>query len=158
VRGAIPLLDVGALLGRRRNDGVAQVTDGTAATRAPSASVLIVNSSEVERTTLAGLLGDASYRTLSVQSAGEALEAAQDCDVDLVLCDLRLPEMNAQQFAELKSRSDRFAKVPVLLVLSHVGEQSHLVVQQLGAAGFVRAPIQREELMNVVQRLLEGSG
>ena len=78
--------------------------------------------------------------------------------MDLVLCDLRLPEMNAQQFAELKSRSDRFAEVPMLLVLSHVGEQSHLVVQQLGATDFVRAPIQREELMNVVQRLLEGSG
>jgi len=77
--------------------------------------------------------------------------------VDLLICDLRLPEMNAQRIAERRRRSGRHATIPVLLVLAHAGEQSHLVVQQLGAADFIRAPVQGEELTAIVQRLMEGS-
>ncbi len=156
VRGAVPVLDIGSLLGSRR-PGSAAPSEPPDDTSKQAASILVVNSSEVERGTLAGLLGDASYRTLAVQSAEDALEALQHGAADLLLCDLRLPEMNAQRLAELRKRSDRLAEVPILLVLSHAGEQSHLVVQQLGASGFVRSPIERDELLNVVNRLVGGS-
>jgi CheY-like chemotaxis protein len=154
LRGVVPVLDIGALLGRRRNPSVTQRNDSAENTRPQAASVLVVNSSEMERLTLVRMLGDASYKTSSVQSAEEALTVLQERSVDLVLCDLRLPEMNAQRIAELRSHSDRLADVSILLVLSHAGEQSPVVVQQLGASDFVRSPIQREELMNAVQRLL----
>ena len=154
IRGALPLLDVGSLLGRGRSGKAVRSSDRGEDASTQAASILIVNSSEGERATLAGLLGDASYRTLSVQSAEEALEALQDHTVDLLLCDLRLPEMNAQRIAELTNQSDRLADVPILLVLTHASEQSHLVVQQLGASGFIRSPIQQEELTNIVSRLL----
>lgn len=154
VRGVVPMLDVGALLGRRRNSGVSHRIDSTESVWPQVASVLVVNSSEMERLMLVEMLDDASYRTSSVQSAEEAFEFLQERSVDLVLCDLRLPEMNAQRFAEFRSRSDRLAHVPILLVLSHASEQSPLVVKQLGASDFVCSPIQREELTNVVQRLL----
>lgn len=156
-RGALPLLDVGALVGRRRNRETMRTPERSAQVGVQRASVLVVSSSDVERVTLTGVLDEASYRTHSVQSAEEALDVVQKDDVDLLLCDLRLPEMNAQRIAELRGRSSRLADVPMVLMLTHAGEQSHLVVQQLNASGFVRTPIQKEELMDVVQQVLGGS-
>ena len=87
-------------------------------------------------------------------SAEEAWRVLEQEIVDLVVCDLRLPEMNAQQLAERRRISGRFQDVPSLLVLTHAGEQSHLVVQQLGARAWVGSPIQDQEVLSAVQRLV----
>lgn len=146
--GELPLLDVGSLLGRKRAAG----QDSQAEAVAPAGgTVLVVNSSEVERNTITALLGQTDRRTLAVQSADEAWEMLGHEGVDLLICDLRLPEMNAQRLAELRRRTGKNRDVPVLLVLSHAGGQSHLVVRQLGAKDFVRSPIQRDELVRAVQ-------
>ena len=90
---------------------------------------------------------------LAVPAAEEAWNALGNQTVDLVVCDLRLPQMYAQQVCERLQRSAELARTPVVLVLSHVGEQSHLVVRQLGANAYVRSPVHREELLAVVRRL-----
>jgi CheY-like chemotaxis protein len=150
----LPLLDMGALLGRRRAVVAQRSENGDApATEEGITRALVVNSSELERVTLAGLLEESGWRCRAVQSAEEAWELLQKESVELLVCDLRLPEMNAQRIAELRRSTGRFADIPVVIVLSHAGEQSHLVVQQIGARDFVRSPIQREELMAIVQRL-----
>ncbi|MFQ5600984.1 MAG: response regulator [Candidatus Krumholzibacteriia bacterium] len=157
--GRWPLLDVGALLGRRAQTPAASTNSGGDQRAEPGTghTVLVVNSSEVERVTITGLLGEGAYRTVGVRSVDDAMDVLEKEPVDLLVCDLRLPEMNAQRIAEHRRRTSQFADIPVLLVLSHAGEQSHLVVQQLGAADFVRSPVQREELTTVVKRLTDGS-
>ena len=72
--------------------------------------------------------------------------------VDLMLCDLRLPEMNAQQVADRRRQNNRHTRVPMVLILAHAGEQSHLVVQQLGATAWVRSPVEREDLTGILER------
>jgi CheY-like chemotaxis protein len=151
------LLDVGALLGRRRL-GVVRTDNGDELRhRDGTARVLVVNSSELERVTLAGVLDEIDCRCHAVQSAEEAWEVLEKQGADLLMCDLRLPEMNAQRIAELRRNTGRFADIPVVIVLSHAGEQSHLVVQQVGARDFVRSPIQRDELVTIVKRLVTRS-
>ncbi len=149
---AVPLLDVGRLLGRRRSPEARPAASGATAAARGSARVLVVNSSQVERTTIAGLLVERPV--LAVQSAEAAWEVLEREPVGLLLCDLRLPEMNAQRLAELRRKTGRHGEVPILLVLSHAGEQSHLVVRQLGAENFVRSPIQRDELVTAVRQCL----
>lgn len=155
--GAMPFLHVGALLGRTQQAApvvqTAARTAPAAASRTAATTVLVVDSAEGERDTLRTLLGDQSCTVVAVQSAEEAWKALQHQPIDLVVCDLRLPEMNAQQIAERRRQSGEFAQVPMLLVLSHAGDQSHLVVQQLGARAFVRSPVQRDELLGMVKRL-----
>ncbi len=74
--------------------------------------------------------------------------------VDVMVCDLRLPEMNAQQLAERRRVTGRFQDLPTLLVLAHAGEQSHLVVQQLGAAAWISSPVADHDLLGAVERLV----
>jgi len=172
---SLELLDPGALLGRRqpaRPREEPQADDGTEAEEAPlfvtreateqsapkgTPTVLVVNSSEVEGTSLMHTLQGASFRAIATRTGAEALEILASESVDLMVCDLRLPEMNAQQISEHRKRTGEHADVPVLLVLSHVGDQGHLVAQQLGAADFVRSPVDQDEFVAVVKRLTDVS-
>lgn len=145
----LPVLDLSTLVGREgRRDGARAQSTRT---------ILVVTSPEAERTAIVGIVRGPETRALAQQSAEAAWEVMEREPVDLLICDLRLPEMNAQRIAELRRQTGRHTAIPVLLVLAHAGEQSHLVVQQLGAADFVRAPVQGEELAAIVQRLMEGS-
>jgi CheY-like chemotaxis protein len=155
-RGGFPLLHVGALLGRcaptesalrptGRGPGVRGDTSGPL-------RVVVVDSATQEREHLQALLTEAGHRVRAVQNADEAWKALESEPVDLLLCDLRLPEMNAQQIAERRRQSGSHVRVPMVLVLAHAGEQSHLVVQQLGANSWVQSPLVREEILDSVGR------
>jgi CheY-like chemotaxis protein len=156
--GIFPVLHVGALLGRcspaetvsPAPGGGAVVTSGT---NAPAA-VLVVDSAVGEREQLQGLLAEAGYGVRALQTASEAWRALEQQPADLLLCDLRLPEMNAQQIAELRRQTGRFGAMPLVLVLAHAGEQTHLVIQQLGAVAWVKSPLQREDVLRTVSRFV----
>lgn len=157
-QGIFPVLHVGALLGRC---APADVVPAAPAAVAPAASVkhdratvLVVDSAAAEREQLQELLGEAGYEVRALQTASEAWRTLEKQPADLVVCDLRLPEMNAQQIAELRRQTGRFARVPMVLVLAHAGEQTHLVLQQLGAAAWVKSPLQREDLLRVLGRFV----
>ncbi len=156
-RGIVPMLHVGALLGRC---GPAEVVPAPprapleeAAPRGP-VRVLLVVGAGAEREAVAAALALPGCTVRAVDTVDAAWTALEAESADLVVCDLRLPEMHAQQFAERRRVSGQFQEVPMLLVLSHAGEQSHLVVQQLGAAEWVRSPVDAAEILESVRRLV----
>ena len=168
--GTFPMLHVGNLLGRSAPPVAAPesrpaaepraATESRVATLVPEVeaqrprTVLVVDSSEVERENLAAVIAAVGHEVVAVQSSAEGWSVLESRPVDLVICDLRLPEMNAQQLSERRRVAAKFKQVPMLLILSHAGEQSHLVVQQLGATAWVRSPLQREDVSAAIARLV----
>ena len=156
--GTFPMLHVGNLLGRSAPPPAAAEPRPAPPAPEPETqrlrTVLVVDSSEIEREHLGTVVAEAGHQVVTVQSAAEAWSALESRPVDLVISDLRLPEMNAQQLAERRRVAAKFKQVPVLLILSHAGEQAHLVVQQLGATAWVRSPLQREDVVAAIARLV----
>jgi CheY-like chemotaxis protein len=154
--GIVPMLHVGALLGRC---GPADVVAARAPVPEASAAqgparVLVVVGATGERDAVQAALAGAGHEARIAKSADEAWRVLESEPVDVVICDLRLPEMNAQQFAEGRRISGRFLDVPMLLVLAHPGEQSHLVVQQLGAAAWIGSPVDDGALLVAIGQLV----
>ncbi len=156
--GTFPMLHVGNLLGRSAPQQAAAESRAPTPVPEPETqgprTVLVVDSSEIEREHLSTVIAEAGHDVVAVQSTAEAWSTLESRPVDLVICDLRLPEMNAQQLAERRRVAAKFKQVPVLLILSHAGEQAHLVVQQLGATAWVRSPLQREDVVAAIARLV----
>jgi CheY-like chemotaxis protein len=150
--GTYPLLHVGALLGRSSpaETPAAAPPPPAPAARRETGAVLVVDSAAAEREQIAAMLGRAGYAVKAVQTTDEAWALLETVPVELLLCDLRLPEMNAQQFAERRQHAGRHVDVPLVLVLAHAGEQSHLVVQQLGATAWLRSPVETADLLEIV--------
>ena len=75
--------------------------------------------------------------------------------VELIIMDLTLKQENGLDLIEsLKSR-DKFKDIPVLILTEHANVENVLRAKELGVVGYLRKPIQKDELIGRVKSLLE---
>jgi len=108
--------------------------------------VLIVDDHESNLLTLKGLLKDDGYKILVAKSGLSALEIAEKYQPDLILLDIKMPEMDGFEVCRrLKSSKETFA-IPVIF-LTVLNQTSDIVKGlELGAEDYVPRPFQASEL------------
>ncbi len=114
--------------------------------------LLVVEDEESTRTLYERFLFQKGFQTWGVADGVEALAALERYAVELVLLDLQLPRLDGLGFLEaIKDRPQR----PRVAVIT--GQSDRAVVArcaQLGVAEFLRKPVDLEELLRRVHRLL----
>jgi two-component system cell cycle response regulator len=115
------------------------------------AHVLIVDDSRLERE-LAREALDESCEITCAASGEEALEALRRGAVDLILSDLTMPGLSG---LELLARAQReHPGIDFVLLTGNASVESAVEALRMGAADYLRKPIQGEELAYVVERTL----
>lgn len=115
--------------------------------------ILVVDDTQSFRFMLKGYLDDAGYRTTCVSNAAEALALLAQEPIDLVLSDMVMPEMDGVGL--LRQIRSRFAPLPFVLVTAHGTVDSAVAAMKEGADDYLLKPLNWDELLLVVQRLLE---
>jgi HAMP domain-containing protein/signal transduction histidine kinase/DNA-binding response OmpR family regulator len=77
--------------------------------------LLIVEDNQIERQSIAALLGHEDIELVSVGTGGAALEAMLDKPFDCVVLDLRLPDMTGFELLEKVHAEPALAEVPVVI-------------------------------------------
>ena len=88
----------------------------------------------------------------SVKSAQQWLEANP---VDLVITDLKMPDMNGLEFLEWLR--GQWPDLPVILITGYSTIDNAIQALRLGASDFVKKPYDPESLVELVHRLLGGA-
>lgn len=60
----------------------------------PSATLLIIDDDDVVRASLAAYLDDSGFRVLQAGNGPQGMELFESEQPDLVICDLRMPQMD----------------------------------------------------------------
>ncbi|MFH1160403.1 MAG: hybrid sensor histidine kinase/response regulator [bacterium] len=109
--------------------------------------VLLVDDHESNIITLKGLLKDDGYKILTATSGKRALEIAESCQPDLILLDIKMPEMDGFEVCRrLKSTKETY-HIPVIF-LTVLNQTSDIVKGlELGAEDYVPKPFQAPELL-----------
>lgn len=119
-----------------------------------AATILIVDDEPHNRKLLEALLGAEDYRTRSVGSGEEALEAIAAAKPDLVLLDLMMPGMDGLTVCRTLKADAATGNIPVIMVTS-LGERSvRMAALDSGVEEFLTKPIDRRELSLRVRNLL----
>jgi DNA-binding NarL/FixJ family response regulator len=125
-------------------------------TRTGSARILIADDHDLVRDGLHRMLS----RTSELQVIGdasngrEAVEMCRRLNPDLVLMDVRMPEMDGLEATRaIKAEQPR---VTVLVVTTYENPDYLLEALKAGAAGYVLKDAPMERLINSVRRVLEG--
>jgi DNA-binding response OmpR family regulator len=95
-------------------------------------------------------LEDEGFRVNTACNGLEALDSVEEQMPDLILLDMRMPVMDATEFAqEFHIRHGHSTPILVLTASDDVGSR----VEQLGAAGWISKPFDLDELAASVKRV-----
>jgi len=112
--------------------------DGAPAPAAPL--VLIVDDDERNRKLAHDVLRRSGLRTIEAANGRTAIELARDCLPDVVLLDLRLPDMEGTEVARALRKGERTAHIPVVALTAL--RYSDLGTSLLdGFSGYLEKPI-----------------
>lgn len=96
------------------------------------------------------------YDIEAVESAHKALAALNRFSPDLVITDLRMDKMDG--IGLLKELQTRSPGLRVIIITAHGTIPDAVTATQHGAFGFLTKPIEKDELMSLVERALKVSG
>jgi CheY-like chemotaxis protein len=119
----------------------------------PTASplVLIVDDSAQNLKLAGDLLVMTGFRTLTAGSGEEAVALAAEQLPDVILMDLRLPDMDGTDAARLLACDARTASIPVVALTSVTLEEASGWLADAGFAGYVEKPIDVETFPQLVR-------
>jgi two-component system response regulator AtoC len=120
-----------------------------------TAHVLIVDDDPAVGKVLGALLRQDGLQATHQLSARTALAALEARPYDLVISDLRMPEMSGMEL--LTEASHRSPEVPFIVLTAHGTVPSAVEAMKQGACDFLLKPFDREQLLFVVRKALQAS-
>jgi DNA-binding response OmpR family regulator len=120
-----------------------------------AATVLVVEDERRLRQLLRSYLERAGFAVLSTDSGAEAITLAAAASPDLVVLDLRLPDVPGEVVAqELRAAGP----TPILMLTAKSSHEDRIRGLELGAADYVTKPFSPRELVLRVQAILRRGG
>jgi CheY-like chemotaxis protein len=118
--------------------------------------VLIVDDSEKNRKLARDVLRDAAFRTIESASAADGIALAAEHLPDVILLDLRLPDMDGTDAVRKLADAARTARIPVVALSSLPLEDGDDWFLAAGFAGYLGKPISVVEFPDQVRRYCAG--
>ena len=115
--------------------------------------VLIVDDEGGMRHMLSVLLEREGYQIDTAQNGREGLDKVRHNDYDLVLCDIRMPEMDGLTF--LESTKSLNKQLPVIMMSAFGNVDTAIEAMKTGAYDYVSKPFKAEEILIRLQRLTD---
>ena len=119
-----------------------------------SPSILVVEDDPNHGAMCARLLERKGYHARAITSAREALSMlAEHGDIDLILADLKMPEMDGIQL--LSAVKGRYPHIEFIVMTGYGTVKTAVEAMQRGAAHYIQKPLDHDELNLLIQRAIE---
>jgi two-component system, NtrC family, response regulator AtoC len=118
-----------------------------------SSSILIVEDEKTALHSLSSLLADEGYNVLQADRGEQGLRLAMREEPDLILLDIRLPDLDGLSLLE-RLRADH-SDAAVIIMTADTTSSNAIRATQLGAFDYVSKPINDDHLLVQIRRALE---
>jgi CheY-like chemotaxis protein len=119
------------------------------------ATILVVDDSATKRYLLVSWLSRAGFTVREAQTGGEALEVLPGSGVDLVVLDVKLPDMSGFDVCGMIKTDPVYGVLPVIHVSAHaVDVADRTQGLNRGADAYLVEPIEPDELIATIQAVL----
>nr|MBN1228123.1 response regulator [Anaerolineae bacterium] len=117
-------------------------------------SILIVDDEELILDLLHALLSNAGYTVYSALDGAQALAAARKHQPDLILLDVKLPNMSGIEVCQQLRADDRTGHIPVVLTTGYEPAASRVDALWAGAVDYVSKPFDGPDLLQRLKTIL----
>lgn len=116
----------------------------------PGSSVLVIEDDADMRGLLVLMLEDQGHRVLAAADGRRGLEALRETKPDLILLDMKMPEMDGWEFAR-RYRAEHDDPSPIVVMTA--AEDPRTRAEEIGAAGWLGKPVELDVLYRTVKEL-----
>ncbi|MCA1995290.1 MAG: hybrid sensor histidine kinase/response regulator, partial [Coleofasciculus sp. S288] len=118
-------------------------------------TVLVVDDAVALRRTLALTLERAGYRVLQARDGREAIEQLQRTSVvELVICDIEMPNMNGFEFLSSRRQDSQLSKIPIIMLTSRSNDKHRWLAMHLGATAYFTKPYLEQEFIGAIKEII----
>ena len=125
-------------------------------TTVPGPLVLIVDDNARNLKLACDVLAAAGFRTVAAATGAEAIGLAQEHHPDVILMDIRLPDMDGTEAARRIAAQARTSTIPVVALTSLRLADDSRWYHEAGFAGHLEKPIDVEAFPSQVRRYCTG--
>lgn len=116
--------------------------------------ILVIEDSAPSMALIVAILSQAGYQPIEADSAERGLEIAREAAPDLILMDLRLPQMDGLAATRALKADPKTRRVPVIAVTAWALPGDEHLSFEAGCDGFVAKPTRYRELLAEVEGAL----
>lgn len=100
-----------------------------------------------------GLILYNKYKVTTVKSGKEALDCLNTAMIDLVLLDIRMNEMDGYEVMKRMKSNPKTAGIPIILLTADTDQESEKRGMELGAADYIRKPVEPQILLDRIEAI-----
>ncbi len=115
-------------------------------------TILVAEDEAVARHSMVEVLQEEGYQVYEAANGQAALQVVDERDIDLILCDLKMP--GADGLAVLKQVRERSSQTLVLLMTAYGSVETAVEALRWGAQDYLLKPLLFEDLLHKIARLL----
>ncbi len=116
------------------------------------AKVLVIEDQEVLRESILNILNTRGFNGVGARNGQSGLQLAKQSVPDLILCDIRMPELDGYEVLKALRQDPLTATIPLVFLtaetLQNVLEQGRV----LGATGYLTKPFTTAQLLEAVSQ------
>jgi len=115
--------------------------------------ILVVDDQQNVADTVVEIMTRSGYTATAIYGGMEAVKRFQEGDFQLVITDLKMPEVDGMDLLKtVKGIDDR---VPVIVITGYGTVKKAVEAIKIGAYDFIEKPVDRDKLLLIVERALE---
>jgi len=118
-----------------------------------TAVILVVDDEENAREGLSKILSKEGHNVETASNGREAIESIRKTSFDLVITDMRMPQMDGFEVLREIKRLDQ--NIGVIMITAFGEVESYLEAMNLGAFEYINKPVRVNELKRVIAKVLE---
>jgi DNA-binding NtrC family response regulator len=117
--------------------------------------ILVIDDERAIRNTLKEILGYEKYSVDLAENAKQALELVKNNEYDVILCDIKMPEMDGLELLPLLL--DAHPDSPVVMISGHGNIDTAVEAIKKGAYDFIEKPLDLNRLLITIRNAMDKS-
>lgn len=113
----------------------------------PKADILAIDDTPENLALLSQMLTEKNYKVRSVTKGSTAIRGAKAVPPDLILLDVKMPEMNGYEVCQQLKADDRTKDIPIIFISALGDVFDKVKAFQVGGVDYITKPFQVEEVL-----------
>ena len=118
-----------------------------------TARILVVDDEKVVLAGCEKILGEAGYQVKTTLSAKQALDILKEDPFDIVITDIKMPEISGMEL--LKTIKRDYPEITVIVITGYSTVETAVDAMKLGAFDYLPKPFTSDQVVLVIKRALE---